>query len=182
MSNIFLCSDHHYNHSNILNFTDETGARVRDFDSVQEMNDTIINKHNSVVRPSDKVYFLGDVTMNTNARGLEFLGEMNGEKILIKGNHDLCTAQQYLKYFKDIRGSHQLAGFILTHIPIHPDSLSRWAANVHGHLHTHQVRLKDNGIDPRYFNVSMERIDFTPVALDDLVLLIKNRLESSIKI
>ena len=187
MSNIFLCSDHHYNHANILNFTDETGARVRDFSSVEEMNDAIISRHNSVVRPSDKVYFLGDVTMNNNAKGLEFLSEMNGEKILIKGNHDLCSANQYLKYFKDIRGSHQLAGFILTHIPIHPDSLSRWSANVHGHLHTNKVMVRgfnNKPIEPdaRYINVSLEQINFTPIALEDLVQLSKDRLESSIKI
>ena len=181
MSNIFLCSDHHYAHKNILNFTNADGSRVRDFASVEEMNGAIISRHNSVVRPSDKVYFLGDVTMNTNAKGLEFLSEMNGEKILIKGNHDLCTAQQYLKYFKDIRGSYQLAGFILTHIPIHPDSLSRWAANVHGHLHTNQVQLNGKP-DPRYLNVSLEQINFTPIALENLVQLVKDRLEASAEI
>jgi calcineurin-like phosphoesterase family protein len=180
MSNIFLCSDHHYNHSNILTFTNADGSRVRDFASVEEMNDAIISRHNSVVRPNDKVYFLGDLAMGKSAHSLKFLDDMNGEKILIKGNHDLCSAFQYFNYFKDVRGSHQLAGLIFTHIPIHPDSLSRWTANVHGHLHTNQVML-NNKPDPRYLNVSLEQINFTPISLEKVLQLVKHRLEASVK-
>ena len=94
---------------------------------------------------------------------------MNGEKVLVKGNHDLCKPQQYLQYFKDIRGSHQFDGMILTHIPIHPDSLARWGLNVHGHLHYQVVRLPLSQIpDRRYYNVSMERINYTPVSLEEV--------------
>ena len=177
MSNIFLCSDHHYNHAAILTFVNSDGSQVRKFSCVEEMNAAIIDRHNSVVQTTDKVYFLGDLTMGSNAKALEFLGRMNGKKVLIKGNHDLNTASQYLKYFKDIRGSHQLDRYILTHVPIHSDSLSRWTANIHGHLHCNQVQLNGK-VDPRYFNVSMERINFTPIALEDVVLQIKNRLEA----
>lgn len=174
MSNIFLCSDHHFGHANILTFTTETGARVRDFESVEQMDETMVENHNRVVGPKDKVYFLGDVAFHN--RTLATVARLNGEKILIKGNHDLEKLSAYEKYFKDVRGSHQLDKFILTHIPVHPDSLSRWHANVHGHLHTRQVLNLVDKVDPRYFNVSMERIDYVPIALEDLKLQIKNRL------
>ena len=56
---------------------------------------------------------------------------------------------------------------ILTHIPIHPESLARWGLNVHGHLHANVVKLSLAQIpDPRYFNVSMEQINYTPISLE----------------
>lgn len=169
MANIFFASDHHFHHKNILTFNREDGTPLRVFSDVDHMNEHIVNCHNSVVRPGDKVYFLGDVTMSRNAKGLEILGRMNGEKILIKGNHDLCSANQYLQYFKDIRGSHQFDGMILTHIPIHAESLARWGLNVHGHLHYNVVKLPLAQIpDRRYFNVSMECINYTPISLEQV--------------
>lgn len=137
-------------------------------------------QHNRVVSPSDKVYFLGDVAMAKNAKTLDILLRMNGEKVLIKGNHDLAKSNEYLKYFKDIRGTHQLDGMLLSHVPIHPNSLSRWKVNVHGHLHYNRVTIGDTKVlDHRYFNVSMECLDdYTPISLEDLKKRVKNALES----
>lgn len=179
MSNIFLCSDHHFGHANILTFLNSDGSKVRNFNSVEEMDERMIENHNLVVSPKDKVYFLGDVAFNK--KNLSIVGRLNGEKVLIKGNHDQEKLTEYQKYFKDVRGSHQFSGLLFTHIPIHPDSLSRWTANVHGHLHTREVMI--NGTpDPRYFNVSMERIAYIPISLEEAKRLIKNRLEASSEI
>ena len=169
MANIFFASDHHFGHANILTFKRDDGTPLREFVDVDHMNEHIVNCHNSVVRPGDKVYFLGDVTMDRKSRGLEILQRMNGEKILIKGNHDQCKPEAYLRYFKDIRGSHQFEGLIMTHIPIHPESLARWGLNVHGHLHANVVRMPLSQIpDRRYFSVCMERINYTPISLEEI--------------
>ena len=134
------------------------------------MNEYMVMQHNRVVGPKDKWYCLGDVTMGKNEAALEIIGRMNGEKVLIKGNHDLASPQMYLKHFKDVRGSHQLDGMLLTHIPIHPNSISRWKANIHGHLHANVVTLGDSRVpDPRYVSVCMELLDdYTPISLEDL--------------
>lgn len=167
MPNIFFASDHHFHHANILTFKNSDGTPLREFDNVDHMNEHIVNCHNSVVGPKDKIYFLGDVVMSKKSSALSILARMNGEKILIKGNHDQCNPEAYLEYFKDIRGSHQFDGMILTHIPIHPESLARWGLNVHGHLHANVVKLSLAQIpDPRYFNVSMEQINYTPISLE----------------
>ncbi len=158
-----------FHHANILTFKRDDGTPLREFESVAHMNEHIVNCHNSVVRPSDKTYFLGDVCMDRKGRGLEILARMNGEKVLIKGNHDQCKPAEYLKYFKDIRGSHQFDGLIMTHIPIHSESLARWGLNVHGHLHYNVVRMPLSQIpDRRYFNVGMERINYTPISLEEI--------------
>lgn len=182
MSNVFLCSDWHLNHANILNFTcSNTGDKVRQFTNVDEMDEYIIAQHNKVVKPTDKVYHLGDVTFNK--KSLYLVGRMNGDKVLIKGNHDVLPLKEYLPYFRDVRGSHQFDKMILTHIPIHPASLSRWSlGNVHGHLHTNKVMLPASGFgatpekeDTRYYCVSMEQLDdYTPISLEQLK---KNILE-----
>ena len=124
MPNIFFASDHHMGHSNILTFHKADGSKLRDFAHVDEMNEHIIEKHNSVVKSSDKTYFVGDFCFSN--KDLYLLDRMNGEKILIKGNHDTLKLSQYEPYFKDIRGSHQFAGILMTHIPVHPESLARW--------------------------------------------------------
>lgn len=169
MANIFFCSDHHFGHANILTFKREDGTPLREFRDVNHMNEIMIQRHNLVVRPNDKVYFLGDVVMSRKNSALKILERLNGEKILIKGNHDQCDAKAYLEYFKDIRGSHQFDGLIMTHIPIHPESLARWGLNIHGHLHYNVVRMPLSQIpDRRYFNVSMERINYTPISLEEI--------------
>lgn len=169
MANIFFASDHHFHHANILTFKRDDGTPLREFESVSHMNEHMVNCHNSVVRPHDKVYFLGDVSMQTTIEALEILRRMNGEKILIKGNHDLAKPGRYMEHFKDIRGSHQFEGMILTHIPIHSESLARWGVNVHGHLHHREVRMPLSQIpDRRYFNVSVERINYTPISLEQV--------------
>ena len=73
------------------------------------------------------------------------------------------TSSDYAQYFKDVRGSHKLDQFVLSHMPIHPDAVARWCkGNIHGHLHNNLVG------DPRYLNVSVERICYTPIALEDI--------------
>ena len=119
----------------------------------------MVERWNARVRPNDKVYHLGDITMSTAAKSLHILSRLNGEKVLIKGNHDLHKLSQYEAHFKDVRGSHQLAGLLLTHIPVHPQSLSRWKANVHGHLHANVVQESVGSPDPRYLCVSGEQIN-----------------------
>lgn len=168
MANIFFASDTHLGHANILTFKRSDGTPLRDFANITEHDEYIIARHNSVVRPNDKVYLLGDVAMSH--KSLYLLDRMNGEKVLIKGNHDKCKLSQYLPYFKDIRGSHQFDGIIMTHIPIHPESLARWGINLHGHLHYNRVTVGPfNKPDTRYFNVSMECLnDYTPISLEEV--------------
>ena len=181
MTNVFLCSDHHIGHSNIVTFKRSDGVTpLRKFDNIHEHDEYIIYRHNLVVRPNDKVYFLGDVA---NAKSIHKIGRMHGDKVLIKGNHDVLKLSQYLPYFRDIRGCHQIDGMFLSHIPIHPDSLYRWKVNIHGHLHEKRVMLTNpvsNALiskypDERYQNVSLEQLDdYAPISLEDMKLRLKN--------
>lgn len=170
--NVFITSDTHFGHQGIVEFVNhDTGLKVRPWDTVEEMNEALIQNWNEVVHPEDKVYHLGDVCWKKHLMDSIF-PRLNGEKILIKGNHDKFKANEYLKYFKDLRGSSIVGNkLLLTHIPVHPAELgTRFRANVHGHLHE-RVVLTDQGLpDRRYLCVSLEQTHFHPISLEEVEL------------
>lgn len=170
MTATFLVSDTHFGHANICRFTRDDGSKLRPWENPEEMDEEMVTRWNSVVNKKDRVYHLGDVVINRKC--LSILHRLNGRKVLIKGNHDIFDLKDYLPFFDDIRGYHVLNGLILSHIPIHPESLARFGANVHGHLHYRRVMKKDTFgnelIDPMYYNVSVECIDYTPISIEEL--------------
>lgn len=178
MKETYLISDLHLGHEGITQFSDHLGKPLRPWDNATEMNEALIENWNSVVRPQDKIYILGDWSMSD--KHIKIAADLNGDKVLIRGNHDLGKMKEYAKYFRDIRGCHVLDGMILTHVPIHPTQMRRFGTNVHGHLHSNRVMLPESidtetgeiiygdRIDPRYFSVCAEQIFFTPIHFDDM--------------
>lgn len=167
MPSVFLVSDTHFGHAGVCRFTRDDGfTKLRPWDDPAEMDEAMVKAWNETVKPTDKVYHLGDVVINRKA--LSIMHRLNGDKVLIKGNHDIFKMSDYTPHFRDIRGYHVMNNMILSHIPIHPDGLYRFKANIHGHLHANRV-MKDGEIDPRYFNVSVEQIDFRPMLFEDVV-------------
>ena len=162
----FFTADLHFGHNNVVNFKNTDGTKARDFATVQDMEDAMVQMHNEIVKPTDKVYMLGDIAFN--ARGLDKVKQMNGIKILVKGNHDQLKLNKYVDVFKDVRGCHVMNGLVFTHIPIHVDQLGRFGCNVHGHLHMNRVMQGDK-IDPRFLCVSVEHTDLKPIEFEDMV-------------
>ena len=151
-------------------FLNHDGTKVRPYENAKQADDAMLTNWNSVVGVDDKVYVLGDVAFTSES--LSILKKCNGKKILIKGNHDDLSVGEYMKYFKDIRSSHKLDGELLSHIPIHPDSLWRekkntYWLNIHAHLHAYSVKT-NNAEDARYFSVCVERINYTPISIDEI--------------
>ena len=179
MPAVFLVSDTHFGHAGVCRFLREDGVtKLRPWDNPNDMDEAMVKIWNERVRPTDKVYHLGDVVINR--RALSLLHRLNGDKVLIKGNHDIFKLTDYTEHFRDIRGYHVMNGCILSHVPVHEESLARFGCNIHGHLHANRVmRVKHKGatpeIDPRYFNVSVEHHDFGPVLLEDVFKKIKEQ-------
>lgn len=188
MANIFVISDTHFGHSAaVTHFKKSDGSPLRDFLSAEECDEIMVERWNSVVQPGDKVYHLGDVVMPKNHRSLDIMYRLNGEKVLIKGNHDELNPEKYLVHFKDIRGSHMLDKLVMTHVPVHSGSLDRWRGNIHGHLHSYaviapayvnsegKVMYDEAREDPKYFCASVERINFTPIPFETINQIFKDR-------
>lgn len=178
MANVFFISDTHFGHEKTCTtFKREDGSPLRPFANAQEMDEEMIRRWNSVVRPDDKVYHLGDVVINL--KHLSILNRLNGNKRLIRGNHDIGRTKDYSLYFKEIYGVRVLEDMVLTHVPLHPESVTqRWNVNVHGHYHANIVKHPGTRIpDTLYYNVSVEMIDYTPMELSVL----RSKIEESRK-
>lgn len=175
---LFFTSDTHFGHARI----NELAGRP--FNSVEEMNETLIDNWNSVVRKGDTVIHLGDVALGPIAETLPLVGRCNGRKILVPGNHDRVFsgnkpdyiarfAPMYKAAFDEIYP--EITEFddyaIMCHFPYSGDShaddrytdkrpVDIGAPLIHGHVHE-QWRI--NG---RQFNVGVDVNDFTPVHVD----------------
>ena len=136
-------------------------TKLRPWNTPEDMDEAMVARWNSVVKPKDRVYHLGDVVINR--RALPTLKRLNGRKVLVKGNHDIFKLSDYAPYFDDIRAYHVLDGKILSHIPVYRDGLVRFGTNIHGHLHDRRVLDHEGNPDPKYYSVCVELHDFTPV-------------------
>ena len=168
MPSVFLVSDTHFGHAGVCRFTDDAGGKLRPWTDPNEMDEDMVKLWNDRVKPNDKVYHLGDVVINR--KSLSIMRRLNGDKVLIRGNHDIFKMADYTEHFRDIRGYHVMNGLILSHIPLHPDSLGRFGTNIHGHTHSNRVLLPNGDIDVRYHSVCVEQTpDFAPILFEDVL-------------
>lgn len=159
MSTTFFIGDTHFGHKGIINF--ESTRPYRPFDTIEQHDEGLIMRWNSVVKKGDLVWHLGDFCFGS--KNITIAGRLNGRKKLVMGNHDTYPTAEYLKYFEKIYGAIGIGeDFILTHIPVNENQFERWKYNIHGHMHTHS--LPDN----RYICVSAEQINLTPISLEEL--------------
>ena len=174
MPSVFLVSDTHFGHTGVCRFVRNDGVtKLRPWDTAEEMDEFMVKAWNERVRPTDKVYHLGDVVINRKALGI--MRRLNGDKVLIRGNHDIFKDTDYREHFRELRAYHVMNGMILSHIPIHSESLGRFGVNIHGHTHANRVMMPGfNGkitdiVDVRYHCVCVEQTDFAPILFEDVV-------------
>src|SRR3989338_5957029 len=159
-SKIFLISDLHLDHYNIIKYCN------RPFSSVREMNFFIVNNWNTIVKNNDIVYFLGDMSFGKGSRKADYwLKKLNGKIIFIKGSHDKC---KNIKFFNEYIMEYNNIKFLLIH---DPDNLTKnwngWI--IHGHYHNHDLENYPfiNG-EKRRINVSIELINYKPLDIEKL--------------
>ena len=152
---IYLTSDTHFSHSNILEYCKNT----RPYKSVDHMNEVMIDQWNQIVQPTDIVYHLGDVGFGSVEDLVKIMNRLNGGKILIKGNHDLryLKNQQFCECFEEIHNYHEIKfnkmKIVLFHYPIKAFHGQDYGAiHCHGHLHDtpsglEQFRIRNVGVD-----------------------------------
>jgi calcineurin-like phosphoesterase family protein len=174
MPAVFLTSDSHFGHAGVCRFTHEdTGVKIRPWTDPDEMDEAMVKLWNERVGKNDKVYHLGDVVIKRKSLGI--MRRLNGDKVLIRGNHDIFKDEDYRQHFRELRAYHVMNGMILSHIPLHPESLGRFGVNIHGHLHTRRVMMNDPFghrepfIDTRYHCVCVEQTDFAPILFEDVI-------------
>ncbi len=163
MSKIYIISDTHFGHENILRFRDSnTNELIRNFSDIHDMNEHIVQRWNAVVTDEDIIYHLGDVYFG---KGWEVLERLKGRKRLILGNHDNGKDQKLQKYFQKIVMWRMFPEYncLLTHVPVHESSLFKVQYNLHGHIHQQASPTE------KHINCSVEVQDYMPKLITDLV-------------
>ena len=159
MSRVFFIADLHFNDSRILLYEN------RPFSDTKQMNDVIIGRWNSVVTPDDEVYVLGD--FGAEGSESEFLQTLNGNKYLIKGNHDNKPNNYYRQAgFVEVYDLPVIFDkfWILSHEPLYVNSNMPYA-NIFGHVHNSPL-YKDFSL--QHYCVSAERLNYTPITFESI--------------
>ena len=170
MKNIFFTSDHHFGHKNIIKFSN------RPFESVEEMDETMIERWNEKVGPNDDVYHLGDVALCSPNKLQKILDRLNGNIHLIKGNHEK-SAKQCQDQFVWVKDYHELKVqddefekgsqlIVLLHYGMRVWNKAHWGSyHLYGHSHG---MLAD---DPKMhsFDVGVDCHDFYPLSYLSLI-------------
>ena len=167
MREIWVISDTHFGHENIIKYCN------RPFSSVYDMNETMVENWNKTVKDEDHVWHLGDVYFtggfqhedeNKSSVAWNFMKRLKGKKRLCLGNHDNGHNQLLLHFFEKIvlwRDWKEL-GLVMTHIPLHLSNIKEGRTNIHGHIH------QNKSPDGPYRNVSVEQINYTPINIEEL--------------
>lgn len=176
----FYISDWHYGHANVIAFDN------RPFKSLLEMDEALVDRWNAVVSPGDIVYVLGDMFWCKAQDAIPILRSLKGQKFLIKGNHDRCNDNKFLREFVKVTEYLEVKDsgrtVILCHYPI-PCFKNHFYGSFHlyGHVHNsfewnmmeHDKYLMEELYTTpcQMFNVGamMPWMDYTPRTLDEII-------------
>lgn len=179
---IYITSDLHFNHNKEFIYA------PRGFTNVQDMNNTIIQNFNEIVKFDDDVYILGDLMLggaDKQAEGLELISALNGKLHLVRGNHD--TEKRWAAY-KELHNvvetdnaiylNYRKYHFYMSHFPtmtanLEKESLHQCTINLFGH--THQITNFYNEI-PFMYHVGLDSHNMAPVLLDDAIEEMKKKV------
>ena len=173
---IWFTSDLHLGHRAAINMCG------RPFETVEEMNETIIRNFNSCVKKNDIVYILGDIAHRTP--GVEvnrLINRLNGKKILCKGNHD----KKYdVDLFEGIYDFLEIAvhgvNISLMHYPMMSWPKSHYGSlHLHGHIHSkgdYNLQQKSDGV--LRYDVGVDANEFYPVSIEQIKIFFEISLQA----
>lgn len=159
----WFTSDTHFGHKNIIKYTN------RPFDTVEEMNDVLIQNWNDRIKSNDRVFHLGDFAFGEKYIK-EIFPKLNGRVTLIKGNHDRRDWKllgQYADTYDTLTIKNDVIGsIVLFHYPILEwDKIHHGAGHLYGHKHSPPGTIGHG----RSFDIGVDANGYVPRELDDVV-------------
>lgn len=160
----WVIADLHFGHTNIIDYCN------RPFADLEQMETELIKNWNNIVAKNDLVYVLGDFTLS---RKLDYIASLcarlHGQKILVMGNHDTRKPADYISCGFTVATRKPMLvepRVVLMHEPPQEEDIFYGMIYIYGHVHNKPCAADDygNGIC-----VSAERINYTPVNLDDII-------------
>lgn len=187
MSKFFYISDSHFFHTNVIAYEN------RPFSSVEEMNESMIERWNSAVSVEDTVIFGGDLVLASSRNYPEkvkgILQRLNGNKVLIKGNHERSLKKVILLGFQE--GSHykevEDSGYnifvihkLLSNYDRYLSFINRADYVLYGHSHC--IIYDDPRVynKEKFINICVEHLDYIPRTIEELIKIRKQQLEGKV--
>lgn len=162
---VFLISDTHFFHANIL----LPEYEERPFKDIDDMNSSIVENWNSVVTNDDYVLHLGDFAFGRRDQAEDIMSLLNGNISIVLGNHDRRGINWFKRCgFKNVFPNPIIISnrFVFSHAPY--DELPDGMINVHGHIHSGKHRKEPLNHDV-YKCVCVEQINYTPILLQEII-------------
>lgn len=181
----FFSSDHHFFHADICGFAG------RPFAHLPDMHERLIADHNAVVTNQDRWWCLGDFSFGDSPESTQILKRLNGQKFLIKGNHDhrhrMADGWQKIEHYQELTfaGEDKIDYVALNHFPfLSWHKMHYGAYHLHGHSHGNLLypppingaRILDVGVD----NIWNMRGDYKPLEWEEVRELLKHRVVASV--
>ena len=185
---IWLTSDTHFGHANIIKYC------ARPFKSTEEMDEVLIKNWNERVSDADIVYHLGDFAWGTIGYWEKIRAKLNGNIHLIIGNHDerFLSNERMRKLFREVTYQKRIwfgnKCLYLNHYPFlcfggaYKGLDATWQA--FGHVHSNN--RSDIGLDhqrlihcfPTQYDVGVDNNDFRPISIEEFAKIMENRMMS----
>ena len=144
---IFITADLHHSHANIMKFCPTTRGH---FNNVQDMNEWMVKEWNNIVGPEDLTYILGDVSFTQSQEAAQWVNRLNGDKILIEGNHDHRNLKDpvfracFVAVHKYYELRHNGQFIVMGHYPFAEwNRMHHGSINFHGHLHGNSSGMEE---------------------------------------
>lgn len=164
----YYTSDLHFNHKNIIKHCH------RPFYNIKNMNDTIINNFNQILKPKDSLYILGDLgwEMKNCESIANLVAQIKCKKILITGNHDkdIIKKEELRNQFKEIYDMYSLKdgdyNITLCHYPMLVwNKSNKGSYHFYGHIHKHTLEHTAKNS----FNVGVDVCNFKPLTAKQII-------------
>ena len=180
---VFITSDTHYGHKNICrgvtNWRTQDGEvpvqSTRDFQTIEQMNQRLVDGINSVVGQDDTLIMLGDVSFGGFDNIGIFLERLVCHNIhLILGNHDThidrdrdFVQKRFLSVQHYLEVNIECKDFVLCHYPLQSwHGMNKGVIHLHGHVHLPENRKFGNG---KRMDVGVDGNGMDPYNIDDII-------------
>ena len=166
---VWVTSDNHFGHENILRYEDRTTKLG--IETIQEHDQVLIDNWNNAVGKNDLVLILGDFSFRKAPDTETLLKQLNGDKVLIRGNHDIFLDDKTFDKslfkavydYKEVKYKGQ--EIALMHYPIqdfkHMNRETKPAILLFGHIHSFKIQIPKHS-----FNVGVDMNCYRPISLD----------------
>lgn len=161
-------ADQHFFHHN-----SKTGIGIiqfanRPYNSIEEMNEDLISRHNEVVKKEDVVIHVGDFSFGNQKQTNEIIKRLNGNQIFLRGNHDRWLPKSYKRILEKSFPKN-------IHIVACHFAMLTWNRSCHGSYHvfghTHGI-IEGVG---KSMDVGVDTNNYYPYSFDEIVEIMKTK-------